>query len=78
MTAQEVLKHWNAAKPGRSFLDFLQEFERSTGIRQDDVTRLFVKWNRIPQEEAEAIALKHGTTLREGGFQAFLVEKLGL
>jgi hypothetical protein len=55
---------------------FHETFRNLIGLTEEQVTVHFVRWNLMPHEEAEAIANKHGTTNREGGFQAYLAEQL--
>jgi len=74
---QEIEDAWRQSQqrteglPHRAFYDIFQEL---TGLTQIEVRNRFNEWNDLTHEEAERIAEKHGTTVRDGGFQAYLAE----
>ena len=78
MTAQELKDAWDEAQsralesPG-----FYTHFQELTGISQQELGSKFKGWNLLSNEEAVSIAQKHGFTVREGGFQAYLAETWG-
>ncbi len=70
---QTIRAAWLAANAGASG-DFHAGFQLATGIPRSVVEEHFAAWNRLPHEETVAIAERHGTTVREGGFHAYLAE----
>ncbi len=65
---------WKTAQ--QSVLTFHETFSSLISLTEAQVAEYFARWNRLLHEEAEAISAKHGTTNREGGFQAYLAEQL--
>ena len=72
MTYAQIKAAWTEAQTAGPA--FYSKFEAATGLSQETVTTLFGRWNRLSFAETEGIAARHGTTLREGGFQAYLAE----
>ena len=46
-----------------------------TGFSEETVKKHFKDWNELPRTDVETIATRHGTTVKDGGFQAYLVEQ---
>lgn len=78
MTYAEIKAAWDTARSQALGLDsFYERFETLTGIPRDAVAEHFTAWNLLSHSEAEAVAERHGTTLRDGGFQAYLADVTG-
>jgi hypothetical protein len=73
VNAQEILAAWKAAADTS---DFYAAFEKATGLNEGEVKLRFTHWTKLRHETAEEIAADHGMTVREGGFQAYLVSIL--
>jgi len=73
MNATEILAAWKAAAATG---DFYAAFEKATGLNEGQVKLHFTHWGKLRHETAEEIAEDHGMTIREGGFQAYLVSIL--
>ena len=73
MTVIEIRTFWAKANAlGRDL--FYPAFAAGTGWDKATVQSHFRDWNTLTHERAEAIAAKHGVTIREAGFQAYLAE----
>ena len=74
MTAEHLIRVWKDAQlfEGEWFYDKLQMW---TGLTKEQVTTAFADWNKLSHADAVAIAERHGVTVAEGGFQAYLAEK---
>lgn len=75
MDAVELLAAWKESQACGAH-GFYEEFHRRTGLSEAKVKQAFHEWNLTPRSRVEEIADKHGVTLREGGFQAFLAERI--
>jgi hypothetical protein len=64
---------WAKAQGGKPD-EFHAAFERASGIPEAVVAEHFAAWNLLPRAEVEFIAERHGTTITDGGFQAYLAE----
>lgn len=71
MTCSELQAAWAEA---RTQPDFYAAFEALTGLDKTTVGGHFAAWNQMPHSEAVAIAERQGTTVHDGGFQAYLAE----
>ena len=73
MKAQDILNIWNRAVRES---DFYAAIERDLGFTRAQLAAFFRDWNALKHEDAEAIAVKHGLNVREGGFQAYLADRI--
>jgi len=74
MNVREIMGAWAAANAHETY-PFYERFFQLTGITEDEVRYSFSEWNRTRSDRVQQIAEKHGVTVREGGFQAYLVER---
>lgn len=77
MKYAEIKAAWTKAQERVVIADFYATFSAETGLTKDVVQGHFADWNQMPHSEAIAIAERHGTTVRDGGFQAYLAEVTG-
>lgn len=74
MNVTEIMDAWKQANEHDTY-SFYERFHQLTGLYEDEVKRVFQEWKRTRGHRVEEIATKHGVTVREGGFQAFLAER---
>lgn len=74
MNIDELREAWEEAQACDTH-DFYVKFYHLTGLDEEEVKRVFNEWGRTRPERVEEIAAKHGVSVREGGFQAFLMER---
>lgn len=74
MNLAEIMAAWKDANNCDTH-SFHERFFHLTGLSEQVVKACFSQWNIYRHTEVEALAEQHGTTVREAGFQAFLVEK---
>jgi len=72
LTFEDIDSAWKAAQDDPD--TFYECMEVLTGFTKDQIKTHFADWNKLSHEEAETIAERHGITLEEGGFQAYLAE----
>jgi len=78
MTTAELITAWHEAQLAyHDGGNFYAVFAEKAGLDEAEVKQHFRDWNELPHEQVVAIAERQGTTVREGGFQAYLAEVLG-
>jgi hypothetical protein len=76
VTFEQIKAAWDKASDNgkTTNANFYSRFGTATGLSRPYLRRKHDQWLCLGRLESQAIADKHGTNLRDGGFQAYLAE----